>query len=161
MAKILISSCLLGSKVRYNGTDIKPDNEILEKIIRENEIISFCPEVSAGLPIPRTPAEISSGGGEDVISGSSKVKDKTGADVTEEFIRGAELALELCRKEKIELAVLAERSPSCGSSLIYDGTFSGRLVKGKGVTTALLEKSGIRVFSQFSISALQDFLADD
>ena len=157
----MISSCLLGSKVRYNGTDIKPDNEILEKIIRENEIISFCPEVSAGLPIPRTPAEINSGGGEDVISGSSKVEDKTGADVTEEFKRGAELALELCRKEKIRLAVLAERSPSCGSSLIYNGTFSGRLVKGKGVTTALLEKSGIRVFSQFSISALQDFLADD
>ena len=132
MAKILISSCLLGFKVRYNSSSIKPEDDSFNRLIEEHEIIPFCPEVEAGLPIPRDPSEIIKGNGDDVISGKAKVMTESGDDLTDYFLSGAEKALDKCREEKILFAVLSERSPSCGSSIIYDGSFSGVKKEGKG-----------------------------
>ncbi len=158
MAKILVSSCLLGFNVRYNGSCINTENNSFKILAEQHEIIPFCPEVSAGLPIPRPPAEITGGEGEDVLSGTAEVLNNIGEDVTEAFLNGARLALDKCLSENIFLAVLAERSPSCGSSLIYDGSFRGMTKAGRGVTAALLEKSGIKVFSQDNIFLLiKDF----
>ena len=158
MAKILVSACLLGFKVRYNGSCIDIENKTFKDFVSHHKITSFCPEVSSGLSIPRDPSEIIGGNGYDVLSGSAKVITKKGDDVTAFFLSGAENALYKCRKEGISLAVLSERSPSCGSSLIYDGSFTGLKKEGLGVTAALLEKSGIKVFSQYNISCLINYL---
>ena len=154
MAKILVSSCLLGFKVRYNGSCMQAGNNDLKTLIRHHEIIPFCPETEAGLPTPRDSSEIISGDGSDVVTGAARVMTEKGEDVTWYFLSGAEKALDKCRKEKIMYAVLSERSPSCGSSLIYDGSFSGVKKAGRGVTAALLEKEGIKVCSQFNIESL-------
>ncbi|MCB9494545.1 MAG: DUF523 domain-containing protein [Desulfobacteraceae bacterium] len=158
MAKILISSCLLGFKVRYNGSDMPVSDKNFEKLCSENQIIPFCPEVSAGLEIPRLPAEIQGGDGTDVLSGDARVLCNNGFDVTDSFLAGAKKALEICIRESIFFAVLTESSPSCGSKLIYDGSFSGIKKNGKGVTAALLENYGIKVFSQNEIPEIFEFL---
>ncbi|MCP3901276.1 MAG: DUF523 domain-containing protein [Desulfobacteraceae bacterium] len=152
MEKILISACLLGKKVRYNGNPLSINENIIDKWNYEKRIISVCPEVNAGMSIPRLPAEILKGDGNDVLSGNAFVYNKSGQDVTEYFINGANLALSLCKQHDIKIALLKESSPSCGSTSIYDGSFKGNLIKGVGVTTALLKKNGIQVFSEFSIS---------
>ena len=151
MSKVLVSSCLLGCKVRYDGNDLKPDSLQFQKFIEKNEVVSFCPEVAGGLPIPRVPAEICGGEGCDVINGSSKVRGKDDSDVTKEFLKGAELALELCQQENISTAILTDGSPSCGSSLIYNGKFEGVKIQGAGITTALLRQNGIKVVSQHDV----------
>ncbi|MDY0361924.1 MAG: DUF523 domain-containing protein [Desulforegulaceae bacterium] len=158
MAKILVSSCLLGFKVRYNGSNMPVLDKRFEKVILENEIIHFCPEVFAGLSIPRLPCEIYKGDGEDVLSGSAKVLCNNGLDLTKEFLTGAKKALDKCIKESILCALLTESSPSCGSNLIYDGSFRGTKKPGKGVTAALLAKSKINVFSQHDIAKLIEYL---
>jgi uncharacterized protein YbbK (DUF523 family) len=122
------------------------------------EFVIFCPEVSAGLPTPRAPAEIISGKGIDVISGSANVVGDDGIDVTTQFVVGAENALKICQQHQVKYAVLAEGSPSCGSSKIYDGTFSDSKITGSGVTAALLERNGIKVFSQHTIDQLRSVL---
>lgn len=116
MAKILVSACLLGSRVRYNGNNLKQQNYDFDWLIKHHDIVSFFPEVSAGLPTPRVPAEIQLGVGQNVLSGNAKVQGNDGSDLTNEFILGAQLALEKCRNEGIVFAVLAESSPSCGSN---------------------------------------------
>jgi len=119
------------------------------------ELVVFCPEISSGLPIPRAPAEIIAGNGIDVLVGSSSVVGNDGIDVTEQFVAGAHNTLKLCQQQQIKYAILAEGSPSCGSSKIYDGTFSGNKIDGSGVTSALLESEGIKVFSQHTIASLK------
>ena len=119
------------------------------------ELVIFCPEISSGLPIPRAPAEIIAGRGIDVLLGSSSVVGNDGIDVTEQFVAGAHNTLKLCRQQQVKYAILAEGSPSCGSSKIYDGTFSGIKIDGAGVTAALLESEGIKVFSQHTIASLK------
>ena len=160
MKKVLVSSCLLGKRVRYDGNALPVSDEILKGWLRDGRYVPVCPEVLAGMGVPRPPAEISDGNGEDVLNGKATVIDKTGEDVTEVFVLGARMALDLCRKHGIEVAVLAESSPSCGSATIHDGNFLGRKVTGMGVTAALLRKNGIRVFSQHELAdadkALQD-----
>lgn len=151
MGKILVSACLLGDRVRYNGGALTVNHEILERWKRDDLILSCCPEVDAGMSTPRAPAEISSGGGTDVLAGKATVRDANGLDVTEYFLRGAEAALALCLENHIKVAVLAEGSPSCGSSLIYNGRFEGIKTDGAGVTAALLRQNGIQVFSQHSL----------
>lgn len=160
MATILVSSCLLGCKVRYNGSDLKTQNTAFHTLASEHTIVPFCPEVSAGLPIPRAPAEVQFGDGVNVLTGDSKILTHDHHDVTAEFIRGAELALEKCLSERIQFAVLTESSPSCGSQTIYDGTFTGIKQQGVGVTTALLEQNGIKVFSQHNVDELNRLLSD-
>ena len=155
MAKVLISSCLLGCKVRYDGSDLKVESQEFQKFIETNEIVSFCPEVAAGLPIPRIPAEICAGTGVNVIDGSAKIMGKDGSDVTSEFLDGARLALEVCQQNNISVAILTEGSPSCGSSQIYNGKFEGVKVEGTGVTSALLRQHGIKVVSQHEVAKLK------
>jgi len=148
MNKILISACLLGNRVRYDGK-IKPlQNRLILLWQKEGRLIEFCPEVAGGLPIPRDPAEIKGdGGGVSVLSGAAKVIDRTGKDVSAQFIAGADMALDLCKEYHIRIAILADGSPSCGSTRIYNGKFSREKIQGIGVTTARLQQHGVQVFN--------------
>jgi len=156
MAKILVSACLLGCKVRYDGKDLAQLGSDFNQVIDSNEIIPFCPEVSGGLPIPRIAAEIEDGTGYDVLAKKSRILGKDGSDVTEPFIKGAKLALELCQREGIQQAILAEASPSCGSSYIYNGRFEGKKIAGQGVTCAYLQTHGVKVVSQHQVLQLSE-----
>ncbi len=147
-----MSACLLGKRVRYDGGSLSVKDQIIERWISEGRVVSVCPEVEAGMSIPRQPAEIFEGSGNSVLDGEADVVEKGGNIVTDDFIAGASIALELCKRLNIEIAVLAESSPSCGSSFIYDGSFSGNLNPGMGVTAALLRRHGIQVFSQHEIA---------
>ncbi|MFI3252513.1 MAG: DUF523 domain-containing protein [bacterium] len=138
MEKVLVSACLLGVNCKYNGSNNLCD--VKSKLVGY-EIIQFCPEVSGGLSIPRVSCEIL----------NNKVINKNNEDKTFEFNKGANLALELCKKHNIKLAVLKEKSPSCGVTKIYDGTFSGNLIDGSGVTTSLLKENGIEVINEIDI----------
>ncbi len=117
-------------------------------------LVPFCPEVAGGLPTPRPPAEISGGNGLDVLSRSARVMTRQ-AEVTPSFVRGARAALDLAVEQGVTIALLKERSPSCGSSCIYDGSFSGTRIKGMGVTTALLRANGLLVFSENDIASIE------
>lgn len=146
MEKILISACLCGVNCKYNGeNNLKED---IKKIYDEGRGILICPETLGKLPIPRTPREISLGNGEDVLEGKCKVISKEGIDTTEKFINGAKKALSIAKKYKITKAILKAKSPSCGCGEIYDGTFTGNLIKGNGVTAALFIKNGIKVYNE-------------
>jgi uncharacterized protein YbbK (DUF523 family) len=142
MEKILVSACLLGEKVRYNGGAATSDDPSLRRWLAEGRVVSFCPEMEGGLGTPRPRAE----------RRGSLVITEEGADVTAAFARGAALALETTRRLHIRIAVLKEGSPSCGSSEVHDGTFSGQRTAGAGVTTDLLRASGVRVFSDRQIA---------
>lgn len=149
MEKILVSACLMGRKVRYDGRAKTSSDALLAEWREEGRLVTFCPEVSGGLPVPRPAAEIEGGaGGATVLAGGARVVATDGSDVTAEFVAGAEGALGVARSHGIRMAVLKEGSPSCGSLSIYDGTFQGRRTPGQGITTALLEQNGIRVFSE-------------
>lgn len=149
---ILVSACLIGENVRYDG-----DNSLNGKIRRlmdEGSALPVCPEVAGGLATPRNPAEIQGGDGHDVLAGSARVIDTSGADVTKQFLKGAHDTLAIFKEYAPTMVVLKENSPSCGSSNIYDGTFSGRKVPGTGVSTALLEQNGIKVISEKEFDTL-------
>jgi len=150
--KILISACLLGKRVRYDGNTLTVIDQKLQDWIDNGWVVSVCPEVDAGMSIPRVPAEISNGDGHAVLMGKATVMTKAGDDVSDFFIKGASIALDLCRQHNIKVAVLSESSPSCGSTTIYNGKFSATKIGGVGVTTALLSEKGIQVFSQFDLS---------
>ncbi|RXE46600.1 DUF523 domain-containing protein [Chromohalobacter israelensis] len=146
-----MSACLLGKRVRYDGGSLSVNDQVVERWMSEGRVVSVCPEVEAGMSIPRKPAEILASSGEDVLEGGVDVIEKGGNIVTDNFIEGASIALGLCRKFNIKVAVLAEFSPSCGSSAVYDGSFSGVKNPGMGVTAALLRKNGVQVFSQYEM----------
>ncbi|HXV92902.1 MAG TPA: DUF523 domain-containing protein, partial [Pseudonocardia sp.] len=135
VVRILVSACLLGDRVRYDGSDATCANPILERWGREGRIVPFCPEVAGGFSVPRPPAEIGPGDGRDVIAGRSVVVDHQGTDVTSRFLEGARRALAEARQNGVRLAILKDGSPSCGSSYVYDGTFRGMRTAGQGVTT--------------------------
>ncbi|MDN5347962.1 MAG: hypothetical protein PWP65_1526 [Clostridia bacterium] len=150
---VLVSACLLGFKCKYNGGhNAVPD---LIKMHAEGRAVPVCPEQLGGLPTPRPPAEIQGGEGRDVLSGRARVKDREGKDVTEAFIRGAMETLKLAQKINARVAILKEKSPSCGSTQIYDGTFTGQLQPGAGVTAALLTGHGLKVYSEKTYPALK------
>ncbi|MCW9053580.1 MAG: DUF523 domain-containing protein [Motiliproteus sp.] len=148
MEFILISSCLLGQQVRYDGKDANYPHPILMRWVEQQRLIPICPEMSGGLPCPRPPAEIQGGQGLQVLEAKSQVLTESGEEVTPQFLRGAQNALGLCQQHDIKMAILKARSPSCGSSSTYDGSFTGKQVKGQGVTAALLMRSGIKVFDE-------------
>jgi uncharacterized protein YbbK (DUF523 family) len=148
MTRVLVSSCLLGERVRFNGSDARANSAMLDRWLSEDRVVAFCPEVAGGLPVPRPAAEISGGEGLQVLDHRAVVLTRTGQDVTEFFVRGARLALEAARECGATIAVLKEGSPSCGSSRIYDGAFQGVSKSGAGVTTELLRQHGIAVFSE-------------
>jgi uncharacterized protein YbbK (DUF523 family) len=143
---ILVSSCLAGLEVRYNGTH-SLDNRI-SKLVGENKAVTICPELLGGFLTPREPAEIVSGDGIDVLDGKAKVVEKSGKDVTELYIKGAYATLEKAKKINATTVVLKENSPSCGSSMIYNGEFKGKKIVGNGVTSALLKRNGLQVISE-------------
>ncbi len=150
MNKILVSACLLGEKVRYDGK-IQPIDPNLLSLFEQNLPIPVCPECDGGLPVPRLPAEIQGGDGRCVIDGSCDILRKDGVSVREEFIRGANIALDLVNKYSIGVAILKSKSPSCSNGEIYDGTFSKKLIEGVGVTVALLERYGVKVYNEHEI----------
>jgi len=156
--KILVSACLLGNPVRYDGRSKLLENAALDALMTQQRVISFCPEVAGGLPVPRPAAEIHGGDGHAVITAQARVRTRDGDDVTDCFIAGARQALALCREHDIDVAILTESSPSCGSGQVYDGSFSSSTVAGSGVTTALLRQHGIRVFNQFQLEAACRYL---
>ena len=151
--RLLVSACLLGDPVRYDGKAKRLAHDRLHRLKTEGRIVPFCPEVAGGLPVPRAAAEIVGGDGADVIAGRASVKTGNGDDVSACFVAGAERALALCRQHGITTALLTEGSPSCGSGRIYDGSFTRRSIAASGVTTALLREHGIRVFSQHQVDA--------
>ena len=131
--RIAVSACLTGENCKYNG-----GNNYSEKVIdyiKGNEVLSVCPEVLGGLPVPMESAEIVNG----------IVSHKDGTSVDKEFRKGDKKALETVKEQKIDLVILKSRSPSCGVNAIYDGSFSGELISGRGVFADLLQKNGIKV----------------
>lgn len=139
---ILVSACLLGVPCRYDGRSV-PCGAIVEAAQRGVHLIPFCPEIYGGLPTPRTPAERV---GESVVN-------RDGVDVTAQYRSGAEEALRLCRMFHCAHAILKEKSPSCGSGRVYDGTFTDTLTDGDGVTAALLKANGIEVIGETQAAA--------
>jgi len=160
MQKILVSACLLGEKVRYDGGDCGPADGLLAQWQREGRIVPFCPETGGGLDTPRPPAEIEDGDAEAVLRGERRVLRRDGEDVTEAFIAGAERALADCWRHQIKIAILKEGSPSCGVCEVHDGSFSGRRVSGQGVTTRLLARHGISVFHEGQLTQAAKRLAE-
>ena len=159
MQRILISACLLGAKVRYDGQDRLCDDPRIARWQAEGRLVSFCPEVAGGFPTPRAPAEIEGeGGGQAVLSGQARVLEDTGRDVSDGFIAGAQAALQQALESGCTYALLTDGSPSCGSRFLYDGSFGGQRIDGQGVTAALLSEHGIRVFAEHQIAALEDRL---
>ncbi|MDN5927054.1 MAG: DUF523 domain-containing protein [Hyphomicrobiales bacterium] len=154
--KILVSACLLGRPVRYNGSAKAVSHPALDQWQREGRLVSICPELTAGFSVPRPPAEIAEGrSGEAVLSGDAHVIEATGADVTDLYVAGARAALALACENDCRFALLIDGSPSCGSGFIYDGAFVARKHIGVGVTAALLRQHGIEVFAETEIDALQ------
>ncbi|PNV63912.1 purine-nucleoside phosphorylase [Clostridium sp. chh4-2] len=136
---ILVSACLLGVQCRYDGTGALTEG--IKKLMEEHTLIPVCPEIMGGLATPRDPAERS----------GDKVVTKNGADVTENYQKGAMETLKLAKLYQCSCAVLKERSPSCGCGRIYDGSFSRKLVDGNGMTAELLLKNGIQVKGESQI----------
>lgn len=128
--KIAVSACLLGRNCKYSGGN-NLDTRLVEALA-SHDVVEVCPEVAGGLPTPRVPSEIS----------GNRVINAEGIDVTSEFLRGAKECLALC--EGIDLAVLQPRSPSCGATEVYDGTFTKTLVSGKGIFAQALSERGVR-----------------
>ncbi|CFW96531.1 Domain of unknown function DUF523 [Syntrophomonas zehnderi OL-4] len=140
---ILISACLCGVNCKYNGMN-NAHQEFL-KLLKQGVLLPVCPEQLGGLTTPRAASEIQGGSGKDVLAGQAQVFNKENADLSSYFIKGAQETLRLAQQAGITEAIMQSRSPSCGCGKIYDGTFSGRLVEGDGVTSALLKKSGLKV----------------
>ena len=141
---LLISMCLLGEPCRYDGKSVPLDGTIIEKLKEKYTLVTVCPEQEGGLPTPRIPAERQ---GENVVR-------RDGVDVTAEYRKGAEVALSLCRRFGISIALMKAKSPSCGAGRIYDGTFSGTLTDGDGVTVSLLSGNGIKIFTKNDVNSL-------
>ena len=136
--RLLISACLLGEPCRYDGASKPLRGGQLEALLRDHTLIPVCPEQLGGLPTPRTPSERQ----------GDRVVMRDGTDVTDEYARGAALACALARQCGADCAVLKARSPSCGSGAIYDGTFTGTLTPGDGVTAAAVKALGLPVYTE-------------
>lgn len=131
--KIAVSACLLGENCKYNGGN-NYNNKLVD-FVKDHEVIALCPEVLGGLPTPRLPAEIVNG----------LVKQENGKSVDNEFKKGAKKALDTVKKNKVDLVILQSRSPSCGVNNIYDGSFTGKLIEGRGVFANILKENNIKV----------------
>lgn len=143
----IVSACLAGLATTHDGK-AKPHPKVLE-LLRQGRAVLVCPEQLGGLPTPRPEAEIEQGAtGEEVLQGNARVLDVNGDDVTAQYKRGANEALKAARLSGARTAILKSRSPSCGTRMIYDGTFSGRLIEGDGVTAALLKSQGLEVMTE-------------
>ncbi|WP_027417746.1 DUF523 domain-containing protein [Aneurinibacillus terranovensis] len=144
----VVSACLMGCKCRYDGNANYVEK--MARFVEAGKALPVCPEQLGGLSTPRNPAEIVGGDGFDVLDGKARVVDNQGNYVTDLFIRGAEQALHIAQAAGAKEAILKERSPSCGSTSIYDGSFSKSKRSGVGVTAALFIRNGIVVRSEES-----------
>lgn len=142
--RLMVSACLLGENCKYNGSNNK--NEKVLRFIDGHEIIPVCPEMMGGLPVPRKPAEICRG----------NVMTEDGESVDRAFRNGAAMARDLAVQKEIDLAILQPRSPSCGCKQIYDGTFSRKLIEGKGVFAKTLHDAGIKTLEPDDLNNLND-----
>ncbi len=152
--KLAISACLLGQPVRYDGQSKIAAPALLEQLRTRCELLPICPELLGGLPVPRPAAELVGGEGADALAGRARLLTRAGEDVTHHFIEGAQRALALCARHEVRCVLLKARSPSCGHGEVYDGSFSGALRAGDGVTAALLRAHGILVFDEAQGDAL-------
>ena len=159
--KILVSACLLGEDVRYDGNNSSIASnpkvsfslkELFMDILCDNEIYSFCPEVAGGLGVPRIPAEIVKKDKPFIV------QNQNGEDVTINFLLGAKKALDLCKEENIKVALMKANSPSCGNIKTYDGTFTKNLIEASGLTAKLLKENGIEVFNENELKELLKFI---
>lgn len=148
MISIAVSACLLGEKCRYDGKSNQ--NERVIALGKKALLVPVCPEVAGGLPTPRPCAEIKDG----------RVVTQDGSDVTQQFEAGAMACLGCAKAQGCRAAVLKARSPSCGAGEIYDGSFSHSVIKGNGVFAGLLEKAGIRVFTEEQVDELEACLSN-
>ncbi|MCR5300365.1 MAG: DUF523 domain-containing protein [Erysipelotrichaceae bacterium] len=148
MSKIIVSACLLGIPCRYDGKSCP--NERVLKLAEKHTLIPVCPEQNGGLSTPRPPAEIIDG----------KVINKIGTDVSEQYLRGAQIALDVAELNQADFVLLKAKSPSCGKGRIYDGSFSGKLIPGNGKTASLFLEKGYSVFNEEEIDLLESALID-
>lgn len=136
MEKVIVSACLIGENCKYNGKNNK--NEKIIEFLKDKEVILVCPEVMGGMTTPRLKSEILNG----------KVVSEKGDDVTDYFTRGAIIALKKAMDSGAKIAILKEKSPSCGSKYIYNGEFNGTLIKGSGVFASLIGQKGIKILTE-------------
>ena len=148
MARILVSMCLLGENCRYDGKNCL--NEEVRELAKDHTLIPVCPEQMGGLSTPRSPSEIVSG----------RLITREGKDVTEEYERGRQTALDIARLSNVDYVLLKSKSPSCGKGKIYDGSFTGTLTEGNGYTVRLFLENGYRVYSDEEIGKLKEELID-
>ena len=148
LPKILVSACLLGEKVRYDGQSKEVYADVLWQWRDEGRLIVLCPEMAGGLPVPRPAAEIQ----------GYKVINCLGDDVTDAFVLGANKAVALCQEHHIQIAILKEGSPSCGVMQINDGTFQRIKIAGQGMTTQALKAIGVRVFNELQLDAAKAYV---
>lgn len=146
---ILVSACLAGINCKYDGENNY--NNDIARLVMDGKAIPVCPEQLGGCSTPRVPAEITGGTSADVLDGAAYVKRSNNVDVTKEFIQGAREVLKIVKLIGINEVIFKSKSPSCGCGLIYDGTFTGKLIKGNGVTTELLIRNGVKVKNENQI----------
>ena len=147
--KVIVSACLLGQKTKYNGSNNK--NEELLKLLKGHEVVSVCPEVFGGLKVPRYPAEIR----------DSAVINDHGEDVTYEYEKGAQIALNMALKANARVAIVQSRSPSCGYLKIYDGSFGKKLIDGNGIFVRKLIENNIEVIDIKDLDRIREKLAHE
>lgn len=137
--KILVSACLLGIDCKYNGKNNK--NEKVIQLLKDHDLIPVCPEIMGGLQTPRTPSEIQ----------EDQVITKDGRNVTKQYQKGAEETLKIAKLYNCKNAILKEKSPSCGCGKIYDGTFTGTLIDGDGITARFLKEHGVKITGETTL----------
>lgn len=146
MKKILVSACLCGEACRYDGKSCLITDKHFLRLKDQGRLVPVCPEQLGGLDTPRNPCEIKDG----------RVVSNIGCDCTEEYMRGAKKALEIAKANNVGFCILKSKSPSCGSKNVYDGTFSGRIIPGIGITAKLLSKNGFTVYDENQILRIFD-----
>jgi uncharacterized protein YbbK (DUF523 family) len=155
MATVLVSACLLGSSCTYRGADERDDD--LLAALDGHTVVPVCPEVAGGLPSPRPRCEVEGGDGAAVLAGAARVLDTDGGDHTAAYRRGAAVALDAARRSGAAVAVLKDRSPSCGGAGIYDGSHTRTLrAGGEGVTAVLLRRHGVEVLTEHDAPSRRD-----
>jgi uncharacterized protein YbbK (DUF523 family) len=155
--KILISSCLLNQNVRYNGEVLHFDHPFIQTLKSRGCLMSFCPEVEAGMSVPRLPIELQDTP-ESIFVQKKGIIRSDGVDVTSAILAVLEKLSEIIRTYNIQYAILKEKSPTCGVHFVYDGSFSGRLRRGKGIVSWYLEQNNVQIFSENELHLLQEIL---